>query len=277
MVVIAVIGILIGIAIINLPTVSKSARDAQRASDLRQLGSVLERVKTDSEAYPLSDSNYQITNQPWGSLWSQYSYRVPQDPLPSQKYIYVSDGQTYGLYAKLENPKSSQIACATACGPDGTYNSGVTGGTGSALISWSSTTGTTQPTGGTTGGTGGVASGPTKPFTPLPPGAATYNVSGGTPPFLNTVTLSELDPVVGTSENLSAVIDAATAITSATAVVKTDNGVRTFPLAKTSGADNNGTWGVTWVVADTHNKTYVISIRATDAGGESSNADITIR
>ena len=274
MVVIAVIGILIGIAVLNLPGVTKSARDAQRASDLRQLSTILERYKTQNEAYPLSDSNYEVTNHPWGSLWTEYNYRVPQDPLPSQKYTYISDGQTFELYAKFENPGASGMACKTPCGPDGSDNGGLTGGTGAALIAWN--TGSASSTGGGGGG-GAVIQQPSGPVAPIIPGATTYNISGGKAPYFKSMSLTELDPKVGSSDTISVVITDTANVTSATAVIKTDNGVRTFPLTLSSGTAINGTWTDTFVVADTHNSTYVINLRATDSAGNSSSDAITIR
>lgn len=272
MVVIAVIGILIGIAVLNFTGVTKSARDAQRASDLRQLSTILERYKVQNEAYPLSDSNYEITDHPWGSLWTEYNYRVPQDPLSTQKYTYISDGQTFELYAKFENPSSSGMACSATCGPNGADNGGLTGGAGAALIAWNTGSGS-----GGGGGGGAVSQQSSGPVAPILPGPTTYNISGGKPPFFKSMSLTELDPKVGSSDTISVVITDTANVTSATAVIKTDNGVRTFPLTLSSGTATNGTWTNTFVVADTHNNTYVINLRATDSAGNSSSDAITIR
>lgn len=280
MVVIAVIGILGGIAVFNIPGIQKSARDSQRLSDLRQLQTILERVKVAEEAYPLSNESYEVKDHTWGSLWDEYSYRVPKDPLPAQKYVYVSDGQSYQLYAKFENPSAAQaFACSSVCGPDGTYNGGVAGGASSALISWETTPGGSGGTGtGTgTGGGGGTTTTPLKPVYPIAQGEQTYTVDGSGKPQLVSVLIDPHDPIVGAMQTVRATLRDSSPITSVTAVIKSDNGLRTFPLDRISGTDLDGVWASSWVTADTHNQDYVITIRATDASGSSDKYDITIR
>lgn len=277
MVVVAVIGILAGIAVFNIPGIQKSARDSQRLSDLRQLQTILERVKVAEEAYPLSNESYEVKDRAWGSLWNEYSYRVPKDPLPSQKYVYVSDGLSYQLYAKFENPSSAQaFACAAICGPDGAYNGGVAGGVSSALISWETAPGSGGAGTGIGGGSGTTTT-PAKPVYPIAQGEQTYTVDGSGKPQLVSVFIDPHDPLVGATQTVRATLRDSSPITSVTAAVQTDNGLRTFPLDKTSGTDLDGVWSSSWVTADTHNQKYVITIRATDVSGSSDKYDITIR
>lgn len=278
MVVVAVIGVLASIAVFNIPGIQKSARDSQRLSDLRQLQTILERVKASEEIYPLSNESYEVKDHAWGSLWNEYNYRVPKDPLPSQKYVYVSDGQSYQLYAKFENPSAAQaFACASVCGPDGTYNGGVAGGASSTLISWETSPGP-DGTGTSTGGVGGGnGSSSGEPVYPIAQGEQSYAVDGAGKPQLVSVFIDPHDPLVGATQTVRATLKNSSPVTSVTAAIQTDNGLRTFPLERTSGADTDGVWSSSWITADTHNQTYVITIRATDAAGSSDKYDITIR
>jgi prepilin-type N-terminal cleavage/methylation domain-containing protein len=274
MVVIAVIGVLASIAIINIPEAQKRARDAQRQADLRQLQTKLEEANSLNTKYPLSDDSYQIKDHPWGSFWDDLKYTVPKDPLSSQSYTYVSDGLSYQLYAQFESTQNlGSFACPTPCGPDGKDNGGVAGGSSTALISWS----TTQGGGGGGGGGGGTTTTTTKKSYPLIQGSETYTVSGGTPPYLSDLTINPLDAMVGVTQTVSSHMTDTAHVTSVTVVVKTDNGLRSFPLNLSSGTDLDGQWGASWVVADTHDLTYVFTIRATDAAGSASSADVTVR
>lgn len=280
MVVVAVIGILAGIAVFNIPGIQKSARDSQRLSDLRQMQTILERVKASDEAYPLSNESYEVKDHAWGSLWSEFSYRVPKDPLPSQKYVYVSDGQSYQLYAKFENPSSAQaFACASVCGPDGTYNGGVAGGASSALISWSATPGTggtgTGGSGSGGSGAGGSSGGPAPE--PLAQGKQSFTVDGGGNPAVVSGDIDPLDPMVGANQTFTVRVRDTDPVTSVSVSFQTDNGLRSFPLNLSSGTDLDGNWKETWVVTDTHNVTYKFTIRMTDSAGRTDQMTISLR
>lgn len=277
MVVVAVIGILAGIAVFNIPGIQKSARDSQRLSDLRQLQTVLERVKAAEEKYPLSNDSFEITDHPWGSLWDEFSYRVPKDPLPSQKYVYVSDGQSYQLYAKFENPQSAQaFACASVCGPDGAYNGGVAGGASSALISWETTPGSGGSGGGGGGsGAGGTSGGPAPE--PLAQGKQSFTVEGSGNPAVVSGDIDPLDPMVGANQTFSVRVRDTDPVTSVTVSFQTDNGLRTFPLSLSSGTELDGIWTESWIVTDTHNTTYKFTVRMADAAGRSDQLTITLR
>lgn len=273
-IVIAVIGILAGVALVNIPNLQKRARDSQRLADLRQLQNILEKEINSVSVYPSSNENFEIKDHPWGSLWNEHSYRVPKDPLPSQKYVYVSDGQTYQLYANFEDLRAfPNFACPTACGPDGRYNAGIAGGEASGLISWESTPG---PGGTGTGGGGGTTQ-QDRPIYPIAQGEQTYTVDGTGKPQLVSVYINPHDPLVGANQTIKATLRDTSAITSVSAVIQSDNGLKTFLLDRTAGTDLDGEWSSSWVVADTHNYDYVITIRATDAAGSSDKYDITIR
>lgn len=275
MVAIAVIGILVSVSIIGIPNIQKRARDSQRLSDLRQLQSILEKeINSEAKAYPVSDENSQIKDHPWGSVWQKHNYYVPKDPLPTQSYVYISDGEKYQLYAKFEDIKSfPAFACSNPCGPGGDFNAGIAGGEGSALISWNTESGGT----GVGGGQGGTGTEEEKPFFPIAQGDQTYTVEGTGKPQLVSVSINPHDPMVGSSQTIKARIRDTDPVTSVTISIKSDNSQNSYPLDRTAGTDLDGEWSGSWVVVDTHARSYVISVRATDAGGSTDKYDLTIR
>lgn len=276
LVALAVLGILAGIAVVSLPNISKRARDAQRLTDLRQLQTVLEREITTVNTYPTSTGDFEIKDHSWGSLWSEYDYRLPRDPLPKQKYIYVSDGLTYQLYAKFEDlPVKSSFACPAPCGPDGAYNAGIAGGSPAAeqnLLSWNS-----QGTGSTVGASGVIPTESNQPYTPLAQGKQSYTVDGSGSPQLVSLEIDSFDPVISVTQTIRALLRDASSVTSVTVVLKTDNGIKTFPLSLSSGTDQDGMWSASWVTTDTHEIRYIFTIRATSSSGSSDQYVITVR
>lgn len=110
LIVIAIIGVLATLLMVNFVGVRQRARDAQRKSDLRQLQSAMEIYRSDNSSYPLS---------PLGNCGSPltaiingktitYMSKIPCDPNGSTSYYYWSDGTTYKLGACLENIGDSQ-------------------------------------------------------------------------------------------------------------------------------------------------------------------------
>ncbi len=86
-------------------------RDKQRKRDLKEISTALEVYKQDSGSYPIgSDISavypLQFTNPP-------YIKFVSNDPLSTEsaniKYSYSSDGKTFTLKAKIENPQDNEI------------------------------------------------------------------------------------------------------------------------------------------------------------------------
>jgi type II secretion system protein G len=92
----------------NFFTSLKKGRDARRKTDLEQIRKSLEMYYEDKRAYPTpipgGGSGFVF-----GSAFSDptngkvYMYKTPNDPVSTKNYQYVSNGQTYGLYACLEN------------------------------------------------------------------------------------------------------------------------------------------------------------------------------
>lgn len=90
------------------------ANDARRKSDLSQVQKALEMYYSDNESYPAGDSaiNYEIDGNDWGGTgWQPYMGALPKDPNSTKKYVYVSDGQSYYLYASLDRGGNDPQAC----------------------------------------------------------------------------------------------------------------------------------------------------------------------
>ena len=109
LIVIAIIGVLAALLMVNFVGVRQRARDAQRKSDLRQIQSSLEIYRADNSSYPAS-------LPACGSVFllngTTYMQKIPCDPLNTGNYIYTylagSGNTTYTLYACLENVNDSQ-------------------------------------------------------------------------------------------------------------------------------------------------------------------------
>lgn len=143
LIVIAIIGVLATLLMVNFVGVRQRARDAQRKSDLRQLQSALEIYRSDNGSYPngVSSVSQLFTCVPGsGSKCTNtsgcfgngsptcstvYMQTIPSDPNGSSyynggNYVYESsDGSTYTLGACLENSADSQ---ATSTNPYSSAN-----------------------------------------------------------------------------------------------------------------------------------------------------------
>ena len=122
LVVIGIVGILASVVLITMNSIQANGRDAKRILELTQFKSILEFYNSDNNSYPLSTPEYEIPDALWGELWPGYTPIVPEDPLSSQTYAYISDGTGYQIYAKLERMSDSTFSC-DGCGPaDCSYN-----------------------------------------------------------------------------------------------------------------------------------------------------------
>lgn len=137
-IVMAILSIL-AVIITNTFSISlKRGRDSRRKDDLHSLAAALEAYYSDHtdssgrNVYPIGisgvmhDYNNQSTTYGWGGAFKDangtlYMVQIPQDPLQTQKYYYVSNGLSYAVYAKLENPFDEG---------DGVNQSGYTNATG---------------------------------------------------------------------------------------------------------------------------------------------------
>lgn len=128
LIVIAILSILSVIGINNFQTARIKAQDIKRKSDLSTVAKSLEAFVNDHHAYPLSDSNGKIICQgsstvcDWGTSFTDgttlYTATLPAEELSSLKYIYVSTGTSYTLYARLANAQDPAIdaTITTSCG-----------------------------------------------------------------------------------------------------------------------------------------------------------------
>jgi type II secretion system protein G len=128
LVVISIIGILIGLSIFGLEGARVSARDAVRKADLEQIRSGLAMYKADCDAYPLTTGNNALNLSTSTELTgdnstanclsgNQYLSTIPQDPVSTQSYVYVSDGITYEICAELEQGDGGATnLCGGGCG-----------------------------------------------------------------------------------------------------------------------------------------------------------------
>jgi general secretion pathway protein G len=118
LVVISIIGILATLLSANLNSARSRARDAQRKSDMKSLGTALRLYFNDKGAYPAS--NY--FDSLWGSTWAEngttYMNTVPKDPLSTQTYKYEVNANTDGftLSSCLENKSDTSCQNVTISG-----------------------------------------------------------------------------------------------------------------------------------------------------------------
>jgi type II secretion system protein G len=127
LIVIAIIGVLATLLMVNFIGVRQRARDAQRKSDLRQIQSALEIYRSDNGSYPSGTSSVSElfvcpplpspaactgTANCFGnpSCSTVYMHTLPKDPSSNGNYYYnnPSGGSTYTLGACLENLADSQ-------------------------------------------------------------------------------------------------------------------------------------------------------------------------
>lgn len=275
MVVIAIIAILSAIAIFAFTGVQARARDAQRASDLRQLARVIEQDNVQTEKYILSTSDNQLYGHPWGSRWQDYKITVPKDPLPTQSYAYVSDGENYQLFAIFETIKPGDPFYCKPCGPGGIYNAGLANGGFSTTASITPPVGPPPPPVGPPppppggGGTpGGCPS--------LTHDAGSYTISMDVFPNMTSITMTPFAPNTGETQKFDVAVNDPSPVTSLQATVLTDHGSTIVPLSLSSGSSVDGTWSGTWQMTDTYCSNYSVILDSTDQAGNKSKVTITI-
>ena len=97
---------------LNLATARAKARDAQRKSDVKQLGDAIEFWAEDNGAmYPDVDGNTRTTTvlpipntelQATVVADGKYIKKMPTDPKSGQNYLYGSNGSDFEIWAKME-------------------------------------------------------------------------------------------------------------------------------------------------------------------------------
>jgi len=265
LIVIAIIAILSSLVFVVLGPVRAKARDAQRMADLTQVQLMLSIYEIDKNSYPLSTQDYEIEDHPWGSYWEGYG-TVPEDPLSSQTYAYVSDGSSFQIYAKFEKePVKAAFACG-ACGPDSEYNGGLAS-LGSALFAFE----TTPP-----GEEEEEEEEEEEPPIILAQGRQTYYIQTGShSPQMMEAVIDPLDVKVGDIQVMSLTIRDTYPIQLVEAKVETDTGIKTYVLSLIEGTDTDGRWQGSWEVHDTHSATYRTTFEATNTNNETSQVTLT--
>ena len=305
LIIIAVIGILLGIVLTSFSQVRAASRDAVRVSDLRTLEKMLEMYKYDHNRYPTSTAELQIIGQSWGSDWKGYGI-IPKDPLsPKQDYVYISDqGRDYQIYAKFErDPVNQAFACAESCGPNAEYNGGISSVGTTTLIAFEplpvpppseeDPPSEEEPPPTENGEEEeeeeeeepapppeeGEPVACTPPFPEPMRGEQVYSVSGSAAnPRIIRVTINPLDVdrfAIQTVTVLARDI-AGHNITLLEGEVFTDNTSVVFERELISGTKDNGTWQGQWYNEDEYCSNYHLTVRATSASG-SSEAALTFR
>jgi prepilin-type N-terminal cleavage/methylation domain-containing protein len=134
LVVVAIIGTLASIIMVSVESARSKARDTARKTALSQIQVALELYRNDHGTFQVAGAGWMGGGQGWlalenGSTYSTAVTRVLynegylpvpliEDPTTSPGYmIYVcNNGQSYGLYATMENPSSTETAEAiSAC------------------------------------------------------------------------------------------------------------------------------------------------------------------
>lgn len=122
LIVMAIIGILSTLLMVNFIGIRQRARDAQRKSNIRQVQAALELYRADQGEYPtVAASPFMLNSAPCSSTGSTslqvgsniYMQKIPCDPsgigwYNTGNYYYYSDGTTYELGACLENTNDSE-------------------------------------------------------------------------------------------------------------------------------------------------------------------------
>ncbi len=128
LVVIAILGILATIGLGSYTSTQAKSRDARRKSDLENVQKALEMYLNDFGSYPEDDSG-SIADFDWGQTFRDpdkattiYMKELPQDPVSSQNYYYVSGDSWYKLYARLENSNDICFSNNSFCKSDGFLN-----------------------------------------------------------------------------------------------------------------------------------------------------------
>ena len=113
LVVVAIIGLLASVVLASLDQARLSARNAQRASDLRNIQAALELYRSDHQNYPDSSLFWRSECNAWGGyepdnvipgLVPTYMSNFPADPLMNTAggsccYVYRSNAEDYKLLA----------------------------------------------------------------------------------------------------------------------------------------------------------------------------------
>ncbi len=141
LIVIAIIGILASVVLVNLNSARTKARDARRKSDLQQIILAMEDYWAGNGSYIVTGTGYSGCSCGWfnvqGGAYSLsianglknlgYFSTPPRDPNISSdnqtpQYMKYQCGNGFYVYAKLENPSADDAATYTAAKTAGCIN-----------------------------------------------------------------------------------------------------------------------------------------------------------
>lgn len=108
LIVLAIIGSLTTVIMVNFLAARERGRDAERKAELKQLQTALELYRADQGSYP--SSPLPACNAPLAVAGTTYMQKMPCDPTSTGQFVYTytTTGSTYILTACLENEKDSQ-------------------------------------------------------------------------------------------------------------------------------------------------------------------------
>lgn len=108
LIVLAIVGTLTSVVMVNILGVRERGRDAERKTELKQLQTAFEWYRADNGTYP--PAPLPACDTPLASGSTTYLQKVPCDPSSSGQhvYTYTTTGSTYTIYACLENEKDQQ-------------------------------------------------------------------------------------------------------------------------------------------------------------------------
>jgi hypothetical protein len=114
-----------------------------------------------------------------------------------------------------------------------------------------------------------------KPVYVLPSGTQTYTFSHGKKvvgPKLGKVTLDPLTPENNTVQKLTVTITNDSPVTSAQVTLITDSDQKTYPLQRTNGTNQDGTWTTEWNMIDTYEQNYRLKFDLKSSTGDYSGS-----
>lgn len=122
LIVLAIIGTLTSVIMVNFLGARERARDGERKSELRQMQTAFELYRADQGTYPPAPLSACDASLAIGG--TTYMQKIPCDPTATGQhvYTYTTTGTTYALYACLENERDGQKDRIN----NGTYCTGTT-------------------------------------------------------------------------------------------------------------------------------------------------------
>lgn len=127
LIVLAIVGTLTSILMVNFLGARERGRDAERKSEMRQMQTAFEMYRADQGTYPPAPLPACDTPLAVGS--TTYMQKIPCDPSNTGQHVYryTTTGTAYTLSTCLENEKDSQkdkVNTTTSC--SGTTNWSIT-------------------------------------------------------------------------------------------------------------------------------------------------------